>query len=132
MHQLIERLADPLCPGELEDRFEGGIEGDNDPVGRERQDHVPDAFDEHAVALLGLAPGLLGAVLLLPGALELERTEHGGAEPLKVVLEDVVRRAGLDVFRGRFLVEAAGHDDDRGVGTLLEGDSQGVRRGELR
>jgi len=53
------------------------------------------------------------------------------AEPIEMALDDVVGRAGLQVFHGGLVPQRTGDDDHRGSGTELLSDPQCVPRPEL-
>src|SRR4029077_9173118 len=95
-------------------------------------DRVGAVLDQRTEPLLALPASLLGSDLFAPRSAEVERPEDGGPESLQMMLDDVVRRAGLDVLSSRFLVEAAGDDDERRVRSLEERDPQRVARAERR
>jgi len=101
-------------------------------VGSDERHRVGTVLDQCAEAFLTLTAGFFGADLLAAGPAQVERAQDGRAQPLQVMLDDVVRGAGLDVLRGRFLVEAAGDDDQGRVRRLEERDSQRVARAECR
>src|SRR5690242_21018162 len=87
-------------------------------------------LDHRAESLLALASRLFRPDLLAPGAPEIERPKDGWPQPLQVVLDDVVGRAGLDVFGRRFLVQAPRDDEEWGVRRLEQCDPQGIARAE--
>src|SRR5207244_1363038 len=111
------RAPPPPRPPARRRRPAGARGGGGGPRPRDR---VRTVLDQRAKALLALATGLFRAGLLGPRAPQIERAHQGGAHPLEVVLDDVVRGARLDVFRRGFFVQAAGHDDDRRVRRLEE------------
>ena len=76
VHELVERLAEPVAARRARDRFERGIERRDHPVGGEREDHVPHALHQRAVLLLGVAQRLLRVLALR----DIAEVDHDGAD----------------------------------------------------
>ena len=118
MYELLERPAEPLVAGKAGDRLERRVEGGDRAVGGEREDDIAHAVDQGTVPRFALPQLLLRARLLRAGAVQVQRAQDGRAEALEVRLDDVIRRAGLDVVRRGLFVEAPGHNDDGDAGAL--------------
>ena len=52
-------------------------------------------------------------------AASLHGAAHGGRQPFRLLLEQVIRRARLEAFNRRLLANRAGHQDERHVRTLF-------------
>ncbi len=130
MAPLESGMAHELDGCEAQQALDGVAGEQQGPVGGDEGDRVRTVLDQGTKPLLALATGLFRAGLLRAGAPQVEGAHHGGAHPLEVVLDDVVRGARLDVFRRGFFVEAAGHDDDGRVRRLEQRDAQRIGRPE--
>jgi len=75
MHQPLERLAHPFLAPPAGDRLERRVEGCDGAFGGERENDVPHAFDERAVALLGLPQRRFGVTALR----DVTEVHHDGA-----------------------------------------------------
>ena len=62
--QALKRPADPFVATPAGDRLERRVEGRDGPLGREREDNVPDAFDQRAEALFRLPQRRFGGATL--------------------------------------------------------------------
>ena len=100
--------------------------GEVDPVAAKVpvEEAVVGSAHGERVALLALAQGQHRGLLLVLHALALARRADGGPEAGDALLQDVVRRPGLDDVGGGLLVERSGDDDERGAGSDPSGELQ--------
>jgi len=70
--------------------------------------------------------------LRVAALLDVERSQHGGAEPMHVVFDDVIRGSRLQILHGGLVSQPAGHDDDRGSRSELLRERERVGRAERR
>ena len=101
---------------ESQDALECGIERREGAVGPDREDDVGRAFDQRAVARLGIAQRRFGAGALAALPAGMQRAPDHRREAVEMLLEHVVGGAEPEPLDRRLLAERAGDQDEREIG----------------
>src|SRR2546422_6212414 len=130
MDDVEDIAADQLALLVAKRRLERLRRVDNAPGGIEQRDHIARVLDQLAEAQLAARQRLARSRRVLQRTPQLQGPAHRMAQPVQSMLDDVIDRAGLDVLGGSFLVERAGDDDERRVGTFPLDDAERLQAAE--